>query len=356
MFILSILVIGAAAIWLMSLDRGNTRREDPQTDDAYVGGDITQIGAKVGGYVVALPVDDNQPVRAGQLIALVEDRDYSAERAQAQANVQSADAQLASLKTQQRELAAQIEETRASEGAFRATSVRTSPEVDRQRMLLHTDVGQSRNLEEAVEQQRTMVASIASAHAQYVAKQRQAGVLEAQQRQAAATLDARRADLTLAELNLGWTRIVSPIGGVLGARAVREGDLLNPGSTVVSVTPLDTVWVDANFVEKQITDIRPGQPATLVFDSFPQQAIQGRVAGSSPITGARLSSMPADNATGNYTKVAQRLPVRIAVACRDNPLLGLLRPGMSAVVTVHTGAQADPSACVPPATDGTVAR
>ena len=190
--------------------------------------------------------------------------------------------------------------------------------------------------------------TIQSAHAQYVAKQRQADVLDTQLRQAVATLGARRQDLVLADLSLGWTRIVSPIDGMLGSRAIREGDLLNPGSPVVSVTPLDTVWVDANFTERQVTDIRPGQLATLVFDSFPDQPVTGRVAGLAPITGGRLSAIPADNITGNYTKVAQRVPVRIAVLWDGGALRGLLRPGMSAVVTVHTGSPGTAPPAAPP--------
>ncbi len=336
-FAVCVIALIGVSIFVLSFDRGYARRDDPQTDNAYVGGDVTAISARVQGYLTALPVADYQAVHAGDLIARVEDRDYAAERDRAQAAVQAAEAQLVSIGAQQRQLAVQISVSQAGELGSKAAVVRTVPELERQKLLIHTDVGESRALDRAEADQKNALASIASSHAQYQARRLQTEVLAAQRKAAEAALAARRADLVLADLNLGWTRIVAPVDGMLGARQVRVGDLLAAGSQVVGVTPLDTVWVDANFTERQATDIHLGQRATIKLDTFPSQPMDGVVTGLSPITGGRLSAIPADNTTGNFTKVVQRVPVRITILWGGNPLRGLVRPGMSAIATVLTG-------------------
>ena len=335
-FAVCVLALIGVSVFVLSFDRGYARRENPQTDNAYVGGDVTAISARVQGYVTRLPVADNQAVHAGDLIAQVEDDDYVAERDRAQAGVRSAEAQVASIDAQQRQLALQISVSQAGELGSKAAVVRTAPELARQRLLIHTDVGQSRALDKAEADQKDALASIAASHAQYQARRRQTEVLAAQRQAAEAAVAARRADLALAQLNLDWTRIVAPVDGVLGARQIRVGDLLTAGSQVVGVTPLDTVWVDANYTERQVTDIHLGQRATVKLDTFPDETLDGQVTGISPITGGRLSAIPADNTTGNFTKVVQRVPVRITIVWGNNRLRGLVRPGMSAVATVLT--------------------
>ena len=207
--------------------------------------------------------------------------------------------------------------------------------------MIHTDAGVQRALDEAVANQKRTQASVAAAQAQRLVRERQIATLEAQRQDASAAVAARQADLRLAELNLGWTRITAPVTGTLGKRLVRVGDLLAAGTRVVTDTPLDGVWVDANFNERQIPHIRVGQRARLRLDSFPGAVLAGQVAGLSPITGGRLSALPPDNTTGNFTKVPARLPVRIAILWDRSGsaarLRGLVRPGMSAVVTVLTG-------------------
>ena len=331
----------ALATLALSIDAPFTRRDDPQTDNAYVGGDVTGISARVQGYLVRLPIADNQPVRAGQGGAEVEARDYTADRDEAQANLQAAEAQRAAVIGQQRELAAEIARTRSGELGSTAAVERTAPELARQRVLVHTDAGERRQLDQAEADQRTTLAGIAAAHAQVIVRQRQAAILDAQRRQAEALIEARRADLALANLNLGWTRIVSPADGTLGPRRVRVGDLLTAGTVIAEVTPLDTVWVDANFTERQIVNMRLGQAARLILDTFPRQVVHGHVAGLSPVTGGRLSAIAPYNTTGNFTKVVQRVPVRIAIDWQGSPLRGRLRPGMSAVATVLTAGGAD---------------
>jgi membrane fusion protein (multidrug efflux system) len=328
-----------AIVLVLSFDRPLVGRRDPETDNAYVGGDVTRLAAHVTGYIRALPVADNQPVRAGDLIAEIEDDDYRAQRDQARANLAAAQAQAAAIDGQRKQLAEQIEQTRTGETQSRADLGRTAPELARQELLVRTDLGVRRALDQAQADQRRMTAGLEAARAQTTARERQADVLAAQLEQARATVAARQADLDLAQVTLDWTRITAPVDGTLGARLVRVGDLVSTGTQLVRETPLDTVWVDANFTERQIVDIRPGQPARLRVDAFPDQPLDGRVVGFSPTTGGALSAVPPDNTTGNFTKVVQRVPVRIAIEWRGSPLRGLVRPGMSVTATVRTGSQ-----------------
>jgi membrane fusion protein (multidrug efflux system) len=339
-FFAAVGVIIAAAVFVLSLDKGFTYRENPQTDNAYVGGDVTHVAARVTGYLTSLPIADNQPVHAGDLIATIEDDDYRAERDQAQAALLAARARLDAIDAQQAVLLAQIAQTRSSEEGSIAAISSTQPELARQQVLIHTDAGVRRALDTAIADQKRDLAGVQAAHAQRLVRERQAATLDAQRRGAQAAVVARQADLDLAQLNLGWTRIVSPVDGTLGARRVRVGDLLAAGTRVVGVTPLDTVWVDANFTERQIPNIRIGQPARLRLDTFPGDVLAGRVIGMSPVTGGRLSAIVPDNTTGNFTKVPARVTVRIAILWNDSGnagrLRGLVRPGMSAVATVLT--------------------
>jgi len=341
LFAAGVAVVVASTVFVISRDEGYTYRVDPQTDNAYVGGDVTQISSREPGYLTKLPIADNQVVHAGDLIAAIEDDDYRAERDQAKATLLAARARLTSIEAQKIELAAEIARSRSGEAGSIAATGSTAPELARQEIIVHTDAGVRRALEEAEADQKRDAASVAAAHAQLQVRERQSATLEAQVREAAAAVAARQADLDLATLNLGWTRIVAPVDGTLGARLVRVGDLLAPGTRVVSVTPLDTVWVDANFTERQMPNIRVGQRARLRLDTFPRDVLAGRVAGIAPVTGGLLAAVQPDNTTGNFTKVPARVPVRIAIVWNDSGaaarLRGLVRPGMSAVATVLTG-------------------
>lgn len=328
----------AVAVALLSFDQPITREHDPETQDAYVGGDVVPVAARVQGYLTALPIVDNQVVHEGDLLAQVEQDDYRAQVDQARAQLAGAEAQVASLTAQQAQLTAQIGQARTQQASQQAATVRTSPELRRQELLISTDVGLRRSLEQAQADQRRSVAGIEAAQATVVVRQREFDTLAAQRAQAEATVSERRAALALPQINLGWTTIRAPADGTLGPRQVRVGDLLQPGSTIAILTPLDTVWVDANFTERQIPLIQPGQFAQLRVDAFPGQRLDGHVVGLSPLTGSQLAVIPADNATGNFTKVVQRVGVRIAVDWHGSPLRGLVRPGMSVVATVRTGA------------------
>ncbi len=338
LFALGAAAVVAVAVALLSFDRPITRERDPQTQDAYVGGDLVPVAARVQGYLVALPIADDQVVHEGDVLAQVEQDDYRAQVDQARAQLAAAEAQVASLSAQQAQLTAQIGQARTQQASQQAATVRTSPELRRQQELISTDVGLRRSLEQAQADQRRSEAGIESAQATLAVRQRQSDTLAAQRARAEAAVLERRAALALPEINLGWTTIRAPADGTLGPRQVRVGDLVQPGGTIATLTPLDTVWVDANFTERQIPLIRPGQLARLRVDAFPGQPLDGHVVGLSPLTGSQLSAIPADNATGNFTKVVQRVGVRIAVDWHASPLRGLVRPGMSVIATVRTGA------------------
>ena len=336
LFLLTTLCIIAAGLALLLRDSPLAARHNPQTENAYIDGDTTPIAARVQGYLRHLPIADNQPVRAGQLIAEIEDSDYRAQMAQADAQVATARATLASLAERTRATRLQVAQAAAAVDAARAGSLDTGPEARRQTVLAPTDAGLGRAVDTARAMARVTQAGIASAAARYNAATSQLGVLAAQTRQAQAALDARLADAKLAAITLGWTRVVAPLDGTLGARAVREGALVSPGTTLVTETPLDTVWVTANFTERQIAGILPGRPARLRIDAYPHQVLAGHVVGLSPGTGASFGAAVPDNTTGNFTKVVQRVPVKIAIDWHGSRLRGLLRPGMSLVALVLT--------------------
>ncbi len=325
-----------ATVALLSFDAGLARDVNPQTDNAYVGGDTVPVAARVQGYLVALPILDNQPVRAGDALAQVETDDYRAQLDQARASLQAAQARVATLDAQVGELSAQIGQAQTQEATQRAGGVRTAPELVRQERLINTDVGVRRTLEQAQADQRRTEAGVESARASVSVRQRQLDTLAAQRDEAQAAVVAGQADVRLAEINLAWTRIVAPADGTLAARRVRVGDLVQPGTVIASLTPLDTVWVDANFTERQIPAVRVGQPARLVVDAFPGRALAGHVTGLAPTSGSQMSPIPPDNTTGNYTRVVQRVTVRVAIDWQGSPLIGRVRPGMSVTATVFT--------------------
>ena len=319
-------------------------RHDPQTENAYVDGDDTPIAAHVQGYIRRLPVADNQPIRAGDLIAEIDDSDYRADLAQAQAQVAVAQANVRSLDDQADATRLQVAQAESGVAASRAGLVSASPDALRQRVLAPTDIGLGRSVDAARANYGVTQAGVARSAAALEAARQQLVVLSARRLQAVAALAGRQAAVKLAAITLGWTRVVAPVDGTLGARQVRVGSLVSPGSQLVTETPLDTVWVTANFTERQIVGILPGKPARLRIDAFAHVVLDGHVAGLSPGTGAAFSAAAADNTTGNFTKVVQRVPVKIAIDWHGSALRGRLRPGMSLVALVLTEPGADQTA------------
>ncbi len=305
------------------------------TDDAYVRGDITPLSAKVEGYVRRVAVDDFQRVKEGDLLVEIEDDDYRARVAQAEADLLGAQAAIANLKARKSAQHAQVAEAEDAIKATQADVERTRLEAARQRTLLATTFGTPQRVEQADAAAERFAATMARNQAELDAQRSQMAVLDTQEAQLRADVKAKQAALDLAEINLGYTRILAPVGGMVSERGVRDGQYVHAGSQVISIVPLDNVWVLANYKETQLTHVAIGQRAEIRVDTFPGVVITAIVDSIAPASGSQFSLLPPDNATGNFTKVVERIPVKLRIA-PDNPLAGKLRPGMSVIATILT--------------------
>jgi len=305
------------------------------TDDAYVRGDITPLSAKVEGYVRRVAVDDFERVKEGDLLVEIEDDDYRARAAQAEADLLGAKAAIENLKARKAAQHAQVAEAEDAIKATQADVERTRLEAARQRTLLATTFGTRQRVEQADAEAERFAATLARNQAQLEAQRRQLAVLDTQEAQLRADAKAKQAALDLAKINLGYTRILAPVSGMVSERDVRDGQYVHAGSQVISVVPLDNVWVVGNYKETQLTHVAIGQRAEIRVDTFPGVVITAIVDSIAPASGAQFSLLPPDNATGNFTKVVQRIPVKLRIA-PDNPLSGKLRPGMSVIATILT--------------------
>ena len=336
-------------------------RVEQVTNDAFVRGDLTPLSTKVPAIVREVRVGDYQQVRKGDVLVQLEDEDFKAQVAQAEAAVEAAKAALENNRRQQYlqdskiqraaagidQANAQIAAAQAGKEASQADVVRTQAERARQEALLNTKSTTEQKLETATADQERFRAQAASRDADLAqartllrsnelgveAERRGKSVLGSQQAQLLADLHAKEAALTVAQVNLAYTRIVAPGDGKVGERQVRPGQLVSPGTQVMTFVD-STKWIQANFRETQLTHIKVGDPAEIRIDVYPGQSIQGKVLEIAPASGSQFALLPPDNATGNYTKVVQRVSVKIALD--DSSLTSQLRPGLSAVVSVRT--------------------
>jgi membrane fusion protein, multidrug efflux system len=336
-------------------------RVEQVTDDAYVRGDITPLSTKVAGIVRDVKVADYQAVHKGDLIAQLDDDDYNAQVAQASAAVESAKAAIENNRRQrdledariERALAgvdqanAEIVAAQAGKDAVQADVVRTKAERNRQEALLQTHSTTQQKVEQAVADEQRFSSQFASREADLTqartllrsnelaveAERRSKQVLESQEAQLIADLHAKEAALVVAKVNLGYTRIESPGDGTVGERQVRPGQLVSPGTQVISFVPL-IKWVQANYRETQLTNVKVGDPAEIRIDEYPGRVVHGKVLEIAPASGSQFALLPPDNATGNFTKVVQRIPVKIAL--EDSSFANSLRPGLSVIASVRT--------------------
>jgi membrane fusion protein (multidrug efflux system) len=337
---IAFLVFVAWLIWYVAghWDRwtGATRLES--TDDAFVSGDVTPLSARVSGNITEMAVNDFQMVRKGDLIAVIDPSDYQAQFDLAQANLAAAQATLANLANQRIVQEALVHQAEATIDATEADVLRYQLEDQRQRNLLKTGIAGTQQLvEQADDNAKKAIAQRRLNDAQLDQQKAALAAIDIQEKQLRAQIQAAEAQVALASDNLRYTRILSPADGLVGQRQVRLGQFVNVGTQVIAVLPLPNIWTLANFKETQMTNIRVGQPARVTVDAFPDLKLTGHVDSWSPGTGSTFALLPPDNATGNFTKVVQRVPVKIVLD--NNPSLGVLvRPGMSVEATVDTGA------------------
>jgi membrane fusion protein, multidrug efflux system len=306
------------------------------TDDAYLTSDLTPLAAHIPGYVRLVHVRDFQKVKAGDLLVEIVDDDYRAQVAQAEANVAAAEATIETIRLQKQLQVASIAQAEANIQSSEADLTRYHLELERQESLLATGVAGTRQLvEQAIDNDKRAAATLDINRARLTQQLQQLNVLGSQEKQANAALAAQQSALDLARINLGYTRITAPVDGMVGQRQVQAGQYLNVGTQVISIVPLPHVWVIANYRETQMTHIRVGQPARVTVDTFPGVVLRGHVDSWSPASGAQFSLLPPDNATGNFTKVVQRIPVKI-VLNPDPRIADLLRPGMSVIPSIDT--------------------
>jgi len=353
------LLFGIAGHWTGW--QGN--RPEQETDDAYLRADMTPLSTRISGTVRKVNVNDYQSVKAGQTLIELDDDDYRAALNQAQAALAASEASLADNQAAKRIQDAQIDVAKAgivqAEAAINAAKAgisSTTPELDRaltelhrQQALFDSKAATHQQLETATAQQGQLngvvdarKADLARAQGALVASQSQ---LEAakRQREALNTKDdvykadiaAKKAAIVVAQVNLAYTQIAAPANGTVGERRALAGQLVAPGTQVISLVQSEA-WVQANFKETQLTNMRVGDTADVRIDTFPDRVFHGKVEQLSPASGSQFALLPPDNATGNFTKVVQRVPVKI-VFFPGQPYLDQLRPGFSAVVTVHTG-------------------
>jgi membrane fusion protein (multidrug efflux system) len=309
------------------------------TDDAYIGADVTVVGPKVSGYIAEVAVVDNQRVKAGDLLIRIDDRDYRAALAKAEGAVAAQQAWLANLDATEHLQQAVISQADAGIGAANAEMVRSRNDNARYKTLAQSSAVSQQNAQQVDATFKTAQANSAKAQAQLLAAQRQLNVIDTQKQQARAALMQANAELEMARLNLGYTQLRAPVDGVIGNRRARLGAYAAAGTQLLSVVPASGLWVDANFKEDQVAEMRAGQAVTIRADVLPGKVFHGHLDSLAPATGAQFSVLPPENATGNFTKIVQRVPVRILLDPADG-LLGQLRPGLSVTAAVDTQAVA----------------
>ncbi|MBB3649843.1 membrane fusion protein (multidrug efflux system) [Rhizobium sp. BK619] len=306
------------------------------TDDAYVKADYTTVAPKVAGYIRQVLVNDNDPVKSGQVLARIDDRDFQAALSQARAAVKAADAAIANIDAQIALQQSVIGQAKATIDASQASLDFAVSDAARSARLITSGAGTQSRAEQSQSARDQAVAAVERDRAALVAAENKVPVLETQRQQAIAERDRAAAAAHQAELNLSYTDIVAAVDGTVGARSIRVGQYVTSGTQLMAVVPLHAVYVVANFKETQLTHVRPGQPVEIKVDSFPDMAIKGHVDSVSPASGLEFSLLPPDNATGNFTKIVQRIPVKIVID--DEALSGLLRSGMSVEPEIDTKA------------------
>ncbi len=315
-------------------------RYHEKTEDAYVGGDLTVIAPKVAGHISDLLVQDNQFVRAGDMLLRIDDRDFRAALAKADGTVAAQVAAVANLDAAASLQKATIASAAAEIDAAAAETQRSQQDDERYKALAGRFLVSAEAAQRAEATHKIARANDARARAELLAAQRQLDVIATQKQQANAALEEARAEREMARLNVGYTEIRAPIDGYVGNRRARAGAYATAGAQLMSLVPATGLWIDANFKEDQLAHMRPGLPVEVRADILPGRTFHGHIDSLAPATGAQFSILPPENATGNFTKIVQRVPVRIRLDAKDGEF-GELRPGLSVVAEIDTRAPVD---------------
>ncbi|CAN7344450.1 HlyD family secretion protein [Pseudomonas solani] len=326
--VLLILVVGGFFLhWLL------VGRFLETTDNAYVQGEITRVSSQLGARIEEVLVGDNQHVKKGDLLVRLEAEDFKLALQRAQAALATREAELAQSRSKLTQQDSMIAASEADVAASQATLGRTQIDLSRAQTLRKPGYVSEERVTTLSADSRVARSQVARAEADLKAQRVQTDALRADVKRLEAQIANARADIAQAELNLTRTEIRAPIDGMVGQRAARNGQYVQVGAHLMSLVPDQDIWVQANFKETQIEHMQPGQKAELIFDSFPGTPIEAKVESLFAASGAQFSLLPPDNATGNFTKVVQRIPVKLTFD-RDNPLKGRIRPGMSVLVKV----------------------
>lgn len=332
----ALMLVGAAAIgaglWY-GIDWWRNGRFIVSTDDAYVGAEMATISAKLAANIASVSVVQNQEIKAGQPLVTLDDGDWRIALDSARAKSATARATLARIDSQVEAARAALEQAQAQQNSAEAAVTRTAADFERANSLAAKSYGSQATLDAATAARDQAVASVASAKAGVVQAQANIKVLEAQRVEAARQIDELKVAEQKAERDLSFTKVAAPIDGIVANTNVQLGDLVSAGKRLMSIVPLDQVYVDANFKETQVGPLKIGDKATVTVDALPGQVFHGKVSGIAGGTGSVFTLLPPDNATGNFTKIVQRVPVRIALD-RESTGKHILRPGISVVVSI----------------------
>jgi membrane fusion protein (multidrug efflux system) len=305
------------------------------TDDAYVAAHWVMISPRVPGYISEVLVDDNQSVKTGQAIVRLDPRDYQVALDQARASVAAAQAVIDTLTQQIDQQKLAVDQARQAVAAGQAAFTYSRQNFKRYTQLAHKGYGPVQLAQQSTANIRETQAALARDTMAVSVAQKQVDIYEAQLARAQAELAQQQASERQAALNLGYTEIKAPFDGTVGARTVQVGENVQPGTQLMALVPLQAVYISANYMETQLTNVHPGQPVTIRVDTYPDAVVHGRVESLAPASGQEFALLPPDNATGNFTKIVQRIPVKIEID-RSDPLAGRLRPGMSVEPTIDT--------------------
>lgn len=315
-------------------------RFEVSTDDAYVKTDMSQLGAKVAGYVTDIPAAENTFVKAGDVVLKLDDGDYQLAVEAAMAHIETQKATIAGFDSQAKAQNAEIAATQAKLGSAEAEASNTAANRSRTAQLIKSKVASQQTMDDWTMKNDAAEASVSEAKADILAAQAQLSVIAANKFQAEKALAELHTALAKAERDLSFTEVRAPFDGIVANRAVEPGQYVQGGTRLMALVPADSAYIEANFKETQLAELRAGQRAEITVDAFDGNTFEGKVMSLAPASGSEFSLLPPENATGNFTKITQRVPVKVSV---PPELAAKLRPGLSVTVTVDTRESSGPA-------------